>query len=321
MRRYSRRSSPACSACRRTIDIVHGDTARSFGLGTYGSRSLAVGGTALAKATDKVILKGKKITAHLLEASEDDIEFEDGDFRVPAPTRKRPSPRSPAPPTRRRTYPLEMLEPGLEETAFYDPVNFTYPGGAMSPKSRSTRRPARRSGRLRRGRRRRHRAQSDDRRGPGHGGVVQGVGQALFENCVYDEDGQLVSGSFMDYAMPRADDLRNITVETEAPSAGEPDRRQGLRRSRHHRLAGDGDERRGRCALALRHQPCRHAGLAQAHLADDPGRGARRPPNSRKRNEELRHVYVRLPPAGNAEDAVGLLPKATRRAPWPAARR
>ena len=113
------------------IEIVHGDTDRiPFGMGTYGSRSAAVGGSAIVKAMDKIVDKGKKIAAHLLEASVADIEFEDV-----APTA------SPAPTARRRfgeiaftayvphNYPIETVEPGLEDSAFYDPKNFTFPGG------------------------------------------------------------------------------------------------------------------------------------------------------------------------------------------------
>ncbi len=200
-----------------SIEIVFGDTDKvQFGLGTYGSRSLAVGGPALAKATDKVILKGKKIAAHMLEVSEGDIEFELGEFRVSGTDQKKSFQEIAGSAYTPVNYPLEILEPGLEEQAFYDPVNFTFPGGA-------------------------HIAEVeidqetgvvdlvsyvgvDDLgtvinpmivKGQLHGGIVQGVGQALFENCVYDEEsGQLLSGSFMDYAMPRADSLPNIVTET-----------------------------------------------------------------------------------------------------------
>jgi len=199
------------------IEIVFGDTDKvQFGLGTYGSRSLAVGGPALSRATDKVIAKGKKIAAHLLEAADTDIEFEAGLFRVTGTDRTKAFAEIAGAAYTPVNYPLEILEPGLEEQAFYDPVNFTYPGGA-------------------------HIAEVEIDPGTGvvellsyvgvddiglvinpmivkgqlHGGIVQGVGQALFENCVYDnESGQLLSGSFMDYAMPRADRVPNMTVES-----------------------------------------------------------------------------------------------------------
>ena len=121
---------------------MHGDTGRvPFGMGTYGSRSLAVGGTAIVKAVDKVIAKGKKIAAHLLEAADTDIEFEDGKFKVAGTDKKiAVRRRSRSPPTCRTTIPLDKLEPGLNENAFYDPTNFTYPGRhATSARSRSTR--------------------------------------------------------------------------------------------------------------------------------------------------------------------------------------
>ena len=115
----------------RQVDVVHGDTAKiPFGMGTYGSRSLAVGGSAMVKAMDKIIAKGKKIAAHLLEAAVEDIEFKDGRFSV-AGTDKRQdaSARSRSTAYVPHNYPIDELEPGLEETAFYDPKNFTFPGG------------------------------------------------------------------------------------------------------------------------------------------------------------------------------------------------
>src|SRR5438105_3938116 len=114
-----------------SVEIVHGDTGRvPFGMGTYGSRSLAVGGTAIIKAVDKVIAKGKKIAAHLLEAADTDIEFENGVFKVAGTDKAVPfgsvSPTAYVP----HNYPLDKLEPGLNENAFYDPTNFTYPAGS-----------------------------------------------------------------------------------------------------------------------------------------------------------------------------------------------
>ncbi len=201
------------------VEVVHGDTARSpFGLGTYGSRSAAVGGAALFKAAGKIIDKGKKIASALLEASEQDIEFRNGAFTVAGTDRSKTfgeiagAAYTPPP-----SYPLETLEPGLEETAFYDPVNFTYPGGChvaeveIDPETGVTTLVA-------------YTAVDDVGtvlnpmivEGQVHGGVVQGVGQALCEDCVYDpESGQLLTGSFMDYCMPRADDLPTIASATE----------------------------------------------------------------------------------------------------------
>ncbi|MBL26660.1 MAG: carbon monoxide dehydrogenase [Rhodospirillaceae bacterium] len=199
------------------IDIVHGDTAKvQFGMGTYASRSLAVGGVALAKAGDKIIAKGKKIAAHMLEASESDIEFGGGEFRVAGTDRAKSFAEIALAAYVPHDYPLEVMEPGLEEQAFYDPVNFTFPGGAhiaeveIDPETGVVDLVA-------------YTAVDDVGTvinplvvdGQIHGGIAQGVGQALFENCVYDdESGQLLSGSFMDYCMPRADDLPRMTVAT-----------------------------------------------------------------------------------------------------------
>jgi aerobic carbon-monoxide dehydrogenase large subunit len=199
------------------IDVVYGDTDRvQFGMGTYGSRSLAVGGAALSKASDKIIVKGKKIAAHLLEANEADIEFEQGVFAVAGTDRKKTFDEIALAAYVPHDYPLEVLEPGLEEQAYYDPVNFTFPGGAhiaeveIDPETcvvtlvnytavddvGTVINPMIVAGQL-------------------HGGIVQGVGQALFENCVYDQtSGQLLSGSFMDYCMPRADNLPKMTIKT-----------------------------------------------------------------------------------------------------------
>ena len=110
---------------------MHGDTGRvPFGMGTYGSRSLAVGGTAIVKAVDKVIAKGKKIAAHLLEAADTDIEFENGEFKVAGTDKKVPWGSVALTAYVPHNYPLDKLEPGLNENAFYDPTNFTYPAGS-----------------------------------------------------------------------------------------------------------------------------------------------------------------------------------------------
>ncbi|MDB5798702.1 MAG: carbon monoxide dehydrogenase [Paucimonas sp.] len=197
------------------IDIVHGDTGRvPFGMGTYGSRSLAVGGTAIMKAVDKIVAKGKKIAAHLLEASAGDIEFKEGKFVIEGTDRSVPFSQVAFAAYVPHNYPLTELEPGLNETAFYDPTNFTYPAGAHICEVEVD-------------------ADTgvveiiamtavDDFgnlvnpmvvEGQVHGGLAQGIGQALMENCVYDkESGQLVTGSYLDYSMPRAEDLPNFRV-------------------------------------------------------------------------------------------------------------
>ncbi len=199
------------------VDIVHGDTAKiPFGMGTYGSRSLAVGGTAMVKAMDKIIAKGKKIAAHLLEASVDDIEFTDGSFKVAGTDRAKTFAEIALTAYVPHNYPITEIEPGLDETAFYDPANFTFPGGChvceieIDPETGVTSIVN-------------FTAVDDVGRvinpmiveGQVQGGVAQGIGQALFEHAIYDKDGQLLSGSFMDYTMPRADNLTNISVATE----------------------------------------------------------------------------------------------------------
>ena len=197
------------------VDIVHGDTGRvPFGMGTYGSRSISVGGSAIMKALDKIEAKAKKIAAHLLEASDTDIEFANGEFVVKGTDKKIPFGQVALTAYVPHNYPLDKLEPGLNETAFYDPTNFTYPAGTyiceveINPKTGETRVD-------------RFTAVDDFGtiinpmivEGQVHGGLAQGIGQALLENCVYDRDsGQLLTGSYMDYAMPRADDLPEFKI-------------------------------------------------------------------------------------------------------------
>ncbi|WP_140626649.1 xanthine dehydrogenase family protein molybdopterin-binding subunit [Methylibium rhizosphaerae] len=199
------------------VDIQHGDTGKIlFGMGTYGSRSLAVGGTAIVKAVDKVIAKGKKIAAHLMEAADTDIEFSGGEFKVAGTDKKVPFAQVALTAYVPHNYPLDKLEPGLNENAFYDPTNFTYPAGTYVCEVEVD--PATGAVRVDRF------TACDDFgnvinpmivEGQVHGGLAQGIGQALLEHGVYDGDtGQLLSGSYMDYAMPRADDLPSFTVET-----------------------------------------------------------------------------------------------------------
>jgi carbon-monoxide dehydrogenase large subunit len=192
------------------VDVVHGDTGRvPFGMGTYGSRSISVGGAAIMRALDKIEAKAKKIAAHLMEASDEDIEFADGNFTVKGTDKTIPFAQVALTAYVPHNYPLDKLEPGLNETAFYDPTNFTFPGGTyiceveIDPNTGVTRVD-------------RFTAVDDFGtiinpmivEGQVHGGLVQGIGQALMENCVYDpESGQLLTGSFQDYAMPRADDF------------------------------------------------------------------------------------------------------------------
>lgn len=190
------------------VDVVHGDTDKvPFGMGTYGSRSLSVGGSAIYMAMEKIIDKGKKIAAHLMEASADDVVFEDGSFTIAGTDKSTTLAEVALTAYVPHDYP-EGLEPGLDETAFYDPKNFTFPAGAhvveveIDPETGVVDlvdvcctddvgivvNPMIVDGQM-------------------HGGLAQGIGQALLENCVYDDEGQLVTGSYMNYTMPRAADL------------------------------------------------------------------------------------------------------------------
>jgi len=209
-----------------SVEIVHGDTAKiPFGMGSYGSRSLAVCGSAIDRAMGKIIAKGKKIAAHMLEAAEGDIEFKDGTFSVAGTDKAKTFGEIAFSAYVPHNYPLETLEPGLEETAFYDPGNFTYPAGAylceveVDPDTGKVQVVAFHC--------------ADDFgnimnplivEGQVHGGVGQGIGQALCENTSYDENGQLTSASFMDYAMPRADDVPfyNVDYSCQTPCTHNP---------------------------------------------------------------------------------------------------
>lgn len=198
-----------------SIQISHGDTDKvPFGMGTYGSRSLAVGGSAIVKAMDKVIAKAKKIAAHLLEASDADIELKDGRFSVAGTDRSVAWTDVTLAAYVPHNYPLEHMEPGLEETAFYDPSNFTYPAGAyaceveVDPETGEVDVLAF--------------SAADDFgnvvnpmivEGQVHGGIAQGIGQSMLEAAVYDETGQINTGSYMDYAMPRCNDVPSYRVD------------------------------------------------------------------------------------------------------------
>ncbi|MDE2488774.1 MAG: xanthine dehydrogenase family protein molybdopterin-binding subunit, partial [Alphaproteobacteria bacterium] len=197
------------------VEVVHGDTGRmEFGLGTYGSRSVAVGGSAIISASNKIIAKGRRIAAHMLEAAPDDVDFEDGVFAVRGSNKKLTFGEVAFAAYVPSNFP-EDLEPGLSEKSFYDPKNFTFPAGThiaeveVDPETGVVDLV-------------RFVAVDDFGEvinpmiveGQVHGGIAQGVGQALLEHGVYDEAGQLVTGSFMDYCMPRADDLPSFEVDT-----------------------------------------------------------------------------------------------------------
>ena len=196
------------------IEVVHGDTEKvQFGMGTYGSRSLAVGGEAVVRATDKVIEKARKIAAHIMEAAEADIEFKDGQFTVAGTDKSMAFGEISLAAYVPHNYPHETLEPGLDETAFYDPLNFTFPGGChiceveIDPDTGEVEIAS-------------FTAVDDVGRvinpmivaGQVHGGVAQGIGQAVLESCIHDDKGQQLTGSYLDYTMPRADNYPNFNV-------------------------------------------------------------------------------------------------------------
>jgi aerobic carbon-monoxide dehydrogenase large subunit len=195
------------------VSIVHGDTDKvQFGMGTYGSRSAAVGLTAILKAMEKVESKAKKIAAHALEAAEGDIVIENGEFKVTGTDKKIAFPMVALAAYTAHNLP-DGMEPGLKETAFYDPTNFTFPAGAYICELEVDEATGKTSfvnfvaaddfGRL---------INPMIVEGQVHGGLAQGIGQALLEGAVYDGNGQLVTASFMDYTMPRADDLPSFKL-------------------------------------------------------------------------------------------------------------
>jgi aerobic carbon-monoxide dehydrogenase large subunit len=206
-----------------SVSVVHGDTDKvQMGMGTYGSRSGAVGLSAISRALDKIEAKAKKVAGHLLEASDQDIELKDGKFTVKGTDKSIDWVSVALNAYTAHKFNGQELEPGLKETAFWDPKNFTYPAGVhvceveIDPQTgvvtieRWT-------------------AVDDFGKlinpmiveGQVHGGVAHGIGQALMEGAYYDSDGQLLTASFMDYCMPRADDLPSFkvdTIETPCPS-------------------------------------------------------------------------------------------------------
>lgn len=207
-----------------SVSIVHGDTDKvQMGMGTYGSRSGAVGMSAISKALDKVEAKAKKIAAHLLEADEGDIVIENGALKVAGTDKNVPWFQVALAAYTAHNLPAGM-EPGLKETAFYDPSNFTFPAGCyiceveIDPETGTTEIV--------------QFVAADDFgniinpmivEGQVHGGIAQGVGQALLEGAHYDAGGQLLTASYMDYTMPRAGDLPSFKVSTSnTPCPGNP---------------------------------------------------------------------------------------------------
>lgn len=206
------------------VEILHGDTASSpKGLDTYGSRSLVVGGIAITMAADKVIEKAKKIAAHLLEADEGDIEFSAGQFTVRGTDKGKAIQEIAFAAFMAHDYP-EGMEPSLDSDAVYDPENFSFPHGthlaAMEVDTET--------GRVKL----RHYVCVDDignvvnpliAEGQVHGGLAQGIAQALFEEANYDDQGTLVNGTFVDYTLPSSADLPSFTTEiVSTPATSNP---------------------------------------------------------------------------------------------------
>ena len=206
------------------VSIVHGDTDKvQMGMGTYGSRSGAVGMSAIVKALDKVEAKAKKIAAHLMEADESDIVIENGELKVAGTDKSVPWFQMALAAYTAHNLPAGM-EPGLKEGAFYDPSNFTFPAGCyiceveVDPETGKTKII--------------QFVAADDFgniinpmivEGQVHGGIAQGLGQALLEGVTYSENGQLMTASYMDYAMPRADDLPSFQISHQCtPSPSNP---------------------------------------------------------------------------------------------------
>jgi carbon-monoxide dehydrogenase large subunit len=207
------------------VEILHGDTDMiQMGWGTYGSRTTPVASAAIVKAIEKIVDKGKAIAAHLLEASKADIVFEDGKFYVKGTPEKAKTIQDVALQAHLAWNLPEGIEPALEATAFYDPPNFTYPFGAhacvveVDPET---------------GQVKILRYVAVDDCGPVinplivdgqvHGGLTQGIAQALYEYAVYDDQGQLLTSTLNEYAVPKAHQLPHYETErTETRSPHHP---------------------------------------------------------------------------------------------------
>ena len=207
------------------VQIIHGDTQSSpKGLDTYGSRSLSVGGIAIVKAADKVIEKARKVAAHLLEASEDDLEFESGSFSVKGSPGSSVALGDIAFAAFTAHNLPDGMEPSLDSDAVYDPVNFSFPHGthlcAIEVDTETGMSKIRKY------------VCVDDVGNPinpliiegqVHGGLAQGIAQALFEEAVFDDAGNLTTGTFVDYTLPSASDLPSFTTDrTVSPSTDNP---------------------------------------------------------------------------------------------------
>jgi len=204
------------------IEVVYGDTSRApYGQGTYASRSMVLAGPAITIAADKVIAKGRRIAAHLLEAALDDVEFTEGNYRIVGTDRSVTWGEVALTAYVPHNFPHDELEPGLEERAFYHPDGGTFPSGCHIAEVEvdaetgvwhvvdyagvddvgTVINPLLLEGQL-------------------HGGIAQGLGQARLEHCIYDaQTAQPLAASFLDYAMPRADDMPPIRrIDRPVPS-------------------------------------------------------------------------------------------------------
>ena len=294
------------------VDVVHGDTGRVlFGMGTYGSRSLAVGGTAIVKAVDKIIAKGKKIAAHLLEAAEADIEFKDGKFTVAGTDKSKAFGEISLAAYVPHNYPLDKLEPGLNETAFYDPANFTFPAGAhiceveIDPDTGSVAVVAFTA--------------CDDFgniinpmivEGQVHGGVAGTRAGAARELRL--RQGQRTAADRQLHGLCDAARRRRAVVQSRHQSYAmhaQSARCKGLRRGRCDRRTGGDDERGARCACIGRRQISRHARVARAGVERDPvGEiGVERRPPCTHSNLSAQRAW-RTPPRRSRNPAAGRWP-------------
>jgi carbon-monoxide dehydrogenase large subunit len=212
------------------VEVLHGDTAVSpLGMDTYGSRSLAVGGIALCNAADKVVAKAKQIAAHELEVAEDDLTFADGTFTVVGTDLSKGIKEIAFAAWHAHNLP-DGLEPGLDATAVFDPENFSWPAGChIAVVEVDTETGAVELVRY---------VAVDDVgtlinpqivNGQIHGGIAQGVAQALFEEAVYDDQGTLLTGSMERYAVPAASELPSFDLGHAAtPSPGHPTGSKGV---------------------------------------------------------------------------------------------
>ena len=253
------------------IVVRHGDTgSQPVGVGTFGSRSLAIGGSAIVRASEKVREKAIRIAAHMLEASPGDIEFTAGEYRVKGvPSRSLGLNEIAA-----RAYSDNLpddIDTGLEATDFFRPPDFIYPFGthvAVVEVEKDTGVISLRE------------FYSVDDCGPRispllvegqiHGGLAQGIGQALLEQVLFDDQGQLLTGTMMDYTMPRADDFPSFTIaKTVTETTLNPLGAKGIGEAATIGSDAGRGQRRGRRARTLRPASSRHAADAASHLGSD----------------------------------------------------